>query len=142
MPYLITAVFSFFGHFFKKFSLDAVLKGLAVASVTALKLVEFGLLIALLLLILKTVLFVFEKINFFFEFTNDTLATTSNNDSFVYVAVSALKTLGVFQAFNDVFSLFSLFFISFFVFILSSMLYALFSKIVSNVYSIWRIVTG
>lgn len=139
MPALISGVFSFFGAFFKRFTLEGALKFLAFLSVSTMRLAEFSFLLVLCSLVLKFVLFVFEKINYFFSYTDSVMDSHSASDSYVYVAFSVLDTLGVFKAFKEVFTMFTPVFESFFVFLLSSLLFSLFSKVVKNVDSIWRI---
>lgn len=141
MPVLISGIFSFFSDFFKRFTYQAMLKFLAFVSVSTLMLAEFSFLLVLCSLVLKFVLFVFEKINYVFSYTDSVMDSHSASDSYVYVAFSVLDTLGVFKAFKEVFTMFTPVFESFFVFLISSLLFSVFSKVVKNIASIWRIFT-
>ncbi|EDP4866545.1 TPA: hypothetical protein ACTOBS_001479 [Campylobacter jejuni] len=140
MPYFITSIFAFFADIFKKFSFEALLKGVASAVYISFALVSFSLFMALLYYGINIVVFVFNQTNTFLgSLDNQTNTGSGTDNDIIGVVFSILRTLGLFQAFNDVLAIFAPTFISYFIFKLSVLVYVALCKLIKSYTSLYHI---
>lgn len=132
---LVSGALAFFGHIFKKYVIEGALRIASVTTIISLNLSFITLFIVALLSFANIILFIFNKINEFFDFINAYLLNGSS-DELTSVALNVLSTLGFFRAFADVFNLFSPVIVSLFVYIVSKLLWVLVFHIRNSVLAV------
>lgn len=138
MPYFIAGIFTFFADIFRKFSFEALLKGVASSIYISLAVLSFSLFASLLYYGVNIIVFVFNHTNTFLGSLDNQANSGAEND-ITGAVFSLFRTLGMFQAFNDVLAIFAPTFISYFVFKLSVLVYVLLSKLIKSYTTLYHI---
>lgn len=127
MPYILSAVISFFGNMFKKITLTSVIVPIQISFLVALYVVKFSFLTFLVTIIV----WLYNRVVYVFTLINN-LNTNSNFE----LVIQFLKSIGFIQALNDTFAYFSYVLVSFMVLMLTKILINSMQSIVDEYYKI------
>lgn len=127
MPYILSAVISFFGNMFKKITLTSVIVPIQISFLIALYIVKFSFLTFLVTIIV----WLYNRLVYVFTLINN-LNTNSNFE----LVIQFLKSIGFIQALNDTFAYFSYVLVSFMVLMLTKILINSMQSIVDEYYKI------
>lgn len=127
MPYILSAVISFFGNMFKKITLTSVIVPIQISFLIALYIVKFSFLTFLVTIIV----WLYNRLVYVFTLINN-LNTNTNFE----LVIQFLKSIGFIQALNDTFAYFSYVLVSFMVLMLTKILINSMQSIVDEYYKI------
>jgi len=112
MQAIIATIVSFFGFFKWENAINFVFKAITFSKMVIINVILGALVISYTTAVIYIINFIYSKLNYIIDYVNN---LSVGSDRIVTTAFSILKSLGVWNAFCDVFSIFSPIFLSFFV---------------------------
>lgn len=111
MPAIIAMIVSFFGFFKWGKVVDFVLRKITFAKMIIINGLLFASILSYVAAVLVILNFIYTKFNYIVDYINN---LSVGNDKIITTAMMALKSLGAWNAFCDVFAVFSPILLSFF----------------------------
>ena len=111
MPALIAMITSFFGFFTWEKVVDFFFKTVSFSSMVVINLFLYGAVASYFFAVVSILDFIYTKFNYIVDYINN---LSVGDDKIVTTAMMALKSLGAWNAFCDVFAIFSPILLSFF----------------------------
>ena len=111
MPAIIAMITSFFGFFTWEKVVDFFFKTVSFSSMVVVNLFLFGVISSYFFAVVSILDFIYTKFNYIVDYINN---LSAGDDKIITTAMMALKSLGAWNAFCDVFAIFSPILLSFF----------------------------
>lgn len=127
MPYILSAIISFFANNFKKITLTSVIVPIQISFLIALYVAKF----AFLTFMVTIIVWLYNRI----VYTLNLINNLDTNTDFELV-IQFLKSIGFIQAINDTFAYFSYILVSFLVLMLTKIIINSMQSIVDEYYKI------
>lgn len=127
MPYILSAIISFFANNFKKITLTSVIVPIQIGFLIALYVAKF----AFLTFMVTIIVWLYNRI----VYTLNLINNLDTNTDFELV-IQFLKSIGFIQAINDTFAYFSYILVSFLVLMLTKIIINSMQSIVDEYYKI------
>lgn len=112
MQAIVTMIVSFFGFFKWQKIVDYALRAITFSKMVIINTILGGLMFSYATAVLYIINFIYAKFNYIVDYANN---LSAGSGKLILTSISILKSLGVWNAFCDVFSIFSPILLSFFI---------------------------